>query len=65
MSEEVFCIDLRDKENTASFATKIQRVGDTLAIVIPRTYVERLRLREGDVVDVAVKVLKRQGRGTA
>jgi bifunctional DNA-binding transcriptional regulator/antitoxin component of YhaV-PrlF toxin-antitoxin module len=59
VNEEMFCIDLRDKENTASFATRVQRAGDSLAIVIPRAYAEKLRLREGDVLDVAIRVLRR------
>jgi bifunctional DNA-binding transcriptional regulator/antitoxin component of YhaV-PrlF toxin-antitoxin module len=60
MSEDMFCIDLRDKENVANFAARVWRAGESLVITIPKTYVEKLRLREGDILDVAVKVLKRQ-----
>ena len=63
MSEEALCIDLRDRENTANFAARVWRAGESLVVTIPRTYAERLRLREGDVLDVAIKVLKRVHRG--
>jgi antitoxin component of MazEF toxin-antitoxin module len=62
VSEETFCIDLKDRENTASFAARVWRAGESLVITIPRAYVERLRLKEGDVLDVAIKVLKRVHR---
>jgi len=58
----MFCIDLRDKENVANFAARVWRAGESLVITIPKTYVEKLRLREGDILDVAVKVLKRVQR---
>jgi antitoxin component of MazEF toxin-antitoxin module len=59
MSEETFCIDLGDRGNAASFAARVWRAGESLVVTVPKTYAERLRLREGDVVDVAIKVLKR------
>lgn len=62
MSEETFCIDLRDKENTANFAAKVWRAGESLVITIPRAYAEKLKLKEGDILDIAVKVLKRVSR---
>jgi len=60
MNEETFCIDLRDRENTANFAARVWRAGESLVITIPRAYAERLRLRDGDIVDIAIKVLKRK-----
>lgn len=59
MSEELFCIDMRDRENTANFAARVWRAGESLVVTVPRAYAERLRLREGDVLDVAIRVLKR------
>jgi len=56
----MFCINFKDRENAANFAAKVWRVGESLVITIPKTYAEKLRLREGDILDVAVKVLKRQ-----
>uniref|UniRef100_A0A7J2U507 AbrB/MazE/SpoVT family DNA-binding domain-containing protein n=1 Tax=Ignisphaera aggregans TaxID=334771 RepID=A0A7J2U507_9CREN len=58
MSEDMFCINLKDRENATNFAAKVWRVGESLVITIPRAYVEKLKIREGDVLDVAVKVLK-------
>jgi hypothetical protein len=58
MSEDMFCINLKDRENVANFAAKVWRAGESLVITIPRAYTEKLRLREGDILDVAIKVLK-------
>jgi len=55
----MFCINLEDRENIANFAARVWRVGESLVITIPKTYVEKLGLREGDILDVAIKVLKR------
>jgi bifunctional DNA-binding transcriptional regulator/antitoxin component of YhaV-PrlF toxin-antitoxin module len=57
--KETLCIDLSDRENAANFAAKVWRAGESLVITIPRAYAERLRLKEGDVIDVVIKVLKR------
>jgi bifunctional DNA-binding transcriptional regulator/antitoxin component of YhaV-PrlF toxin-antitoxin module len=62
LSEETFCIDLRDKENTANFAARVWRAGESLVITIPRAYAETLKLKEGDIVDAAIRVLKRVHR---
>ena len=61
MSEDMFCVGLRDKD-VANFATRVWRVGESLVITIPRAYVEKLKLKEGDILDVAIRVLKRVQR---
>ena len=59
MNEEThFCIDLGDKENVANFVAKVWRAGESLVITIPRAYAEKLKLKEGDIVDIAIRVLK-------
>jgi len=63
MNEETrLCIDLGDEESATNFAARVWRAGESLVITIPRAYAERLKLKEGDVADIAIRVLKHAHR---
>jgi antitoxin component of MazEF toxin-antitoxin module len=43
--------------------TKTRKVGGSLVVTIPRKLVESKKLREGELVEIAVKKVKKDGFG--
>ena len=44
--------------------TKTRRAGGSLVVTLPKELVEAQRIKEGEVVEIAVRKLRREGFGT-
>jgi hypothetical protein len=48
----------------AKSLTKTRRAGGSLVVTLPKELVEAQRIKEGEVVEIAVRKLRREGFGT-